>query len=236
MLKKAKISSVKIYSDEWRQNRLAKFTASEISRLIGGGFMTYVREKVGEELTGRSAKTEVDTDATRWGTFHEADALQKFGKSIGVEFLITQQLICYPDSRFGCTPDGLVVSRISPDETEYEVEPLEIKCPPTFSNYIELYECETMLDVKKAEPKYYWQCLDQLDHCESLAGHFVVYHPDFRRGNFRHIKYYANWSIDTPKGKVFPIHEDLKILRQKKKEAEAMFDVIRTKLMNKENM
>lgn len=236
MLKKAKINQVEIYSDQWKQNRLAKFTASEISRLMGGGFLTYVREKVGEELTGKSAKTEVETDAMRWGIFHEADAIQKFGKMIGVDFLIVQQLICYPDSRFGCTPDGLIISRISPDNTEYEAEPVEVKCPPTFANYIELYECETPLDIKKAEPKYYWQVLDQIDHCESLTGHFVTYHPDFKRGNFKHIRFDVNFSVQTDKNKTFPIHEDLKMLRSKKKEAEEKFDVIRQKLMSKDNL
>lgn len=149
MLKKSKISGVKVLSDEWHQNRLAKFTSSEIHRLIGSGFMRYVREKVGEELTGKSAKTEIDTDATRWGSFFESEALNKFGQTQKLDFLVTQQLVCEPQSRFGCTPDGLIVIRQSPDETEYEVETVEIKCPPTFANYIGLYECETPADLKK---------------------------------------------------------------------------------------
>lgn len=234
MLKKNKISGIKILSDEWYQARLAKFTSSSSSRLFGGGFMRYVREKVGEELTGKSAKGDIDTDATRWGNFYEAEALNKFGLQMGLDFLVTQQLIADPQSRFGGTPDGLIVIRQSPDGTEYEVETVEIKCPPTFANYIELFECETPEDLKKANDDYYWQVLDQIDNCESLAGYFVPYHPDFKRGNMKILRIEANYSVTTSKGKEFPVFQDLKRLREKKKEAEIKFDEIRAKLLKVE--
>lgn len=235
MLHKSKISKIKIHSDEWHASRLGKFTSSEIYRLMGSAesFIRYVREKVGEELTGKSAKQEVDTDATRWGLFHEADALTKFGQKKGLDFLIAQQLITEDGSRFGSTPDGLVVLRISPDDTEYEVEPTEVKCPPTFANYIGLYQCNSAADIKKEESKYYWQVLDQLDNCQSLAANFVVYHPDFRVGNLKIIRIEANEPFVDSKGKkTFPLYEDLKLLREKKKQAVEMFDIIRQELMS----
>lgn len=233
MLKKSKISGLKILSDEWHSARLAKFTSSRISRLIGTGetFIKYVREKVGEEMTGKSANAEIDTDATRWGNFHEAEALQKFGRQMGLTFLVTQQLVCDIDSRFGSTPDGLIVVRESPDEMEYEVETVEVKCPPTFSNYIGLYECMTPMDLKKEEPKYYWQCLDQMDNCQSLKHHFVAYHPEFRAGNLKVLSFDVNFPELTAKGKTFPVFQDLKHLRERKKEAELKFSQIRDKLM-----
>lgn len=233
MLKKSKISGVKILSDDWHRNRLGKFTSSEIYRVISASsIVTYVREKVGEEMTGRSAKGEIDTDATRWGTFHEADAIRKFGEQNGLDFVVTQQLVCDPESRFGCTPDGLVVLRQSPDETEYEVETVEVKCPPTFANYIGLFECETPMDLKKENAQYYWQVLDQLDNCEALAGYFVCYHPDFKRGNMKILRVDANYSEVNAKGqKEFPVFQDLKKLRERKALAEQMFDTLRTKLL-----
>ena len=237
MLKKSKISAVKIHSDEWHQNRLAKFTSSEISRLFGNSFIRYVREKVGEELTGKSAKGEIDVEATRWGAFYEAEALSKFGKQKGLEFLVTQQLVCDPTSRFGCTPDGLIVLRESPDETEYEVETVEVKCPPTFANFIELFECETPMDLKEANSQYYWQCLDQMENCESLRHHFVVYNPDFRCGNMKVLSFVSNYDVVTGKGvKEFPVYKDLKLLREKKLLAEQKFHEIRSKLMAVENV
>lgn len=232
MLHKSKISTVKIYSDEWHQARLAKFTSSEIHFLIGGSAMAYIRRKVGEELTGKASRGEIDTDATRWGNFHEAEAIQKFGKSKGLEFLIVQQLICDPDNgRFGGTPDGIIPIRESPDGTEYEVETVEVKCPPTFDNYLLLFECETAEDLKKAKKEYYWQVLDQMDNCGCLVGHFVVYHPDFKAGNMKVLRIEAMQPLEVNGKKTYPIYEDLKLLRSKKKWAEEQFDILRAKLM-----
>lgn len=236
MLKKSKISNVKMLSDEWHAARLGKFTSSEIFLLMKPsgfeeGAMNYVRRKVGEELTGKSAKGEIDVEATRWGAFYESEALTKFGKQKGIDFLIAQQLICDPESRFGCTPDGLIVTRVSPDETEYEVETVEVKCPPTFDNYIRYFECKTPQDLKEESKMYYWQKIDQLDNCEALKGHWIVYHPDFKVGNMNVISFDALQSIEGKNGKEFPIYNDLKLLRERKKMAEQKFEEIRAKLM-----
>jgi YqaJ-like recombinase protein len=231
MLKKSKISAIKIHSDEWHQSRLAKFTSSEIHYLTGSGFNKYVRLKVGEEITGKPAKGEIDVEATRWGGFYEAEAVQKFGQKIGLEFIIVQQLVADNIDRFGSTPDGLIVLRISPDGLEYEVETLEVKCPPTFDNYLLLFECETPQDLKVAKKEYYWQVLDQMDNCEAIKGHFIAYHPDFKVGNMKHINFDKMQSITSSKGKEFPIHNDLKFLREQKRKAVEEFDRLRDKLM-----
>lgn len=236
MLKKSKISGVEIGSDAWRQNRLAKFTSSDACRLIGTSVFKYVREKIGEEFTGKSANQDIDTDATRWGLFHEAEALMKFGQVRQLRFLVVQQLICYPADRFGGTPDGLIVLRESPDQTEYEVETVEVKCPPTFSNYLELFECETPADVKRVEPRYYWQVLDQMDLCESLSGNLVAYHPDFKRGNMKIIPFIANAPLINGIKKTYPVYEDLKLLRERKKYADKLFSELREKVIRVENV
>lgn len=237
MLKKSKISGVKIYSDEWYIARLAKFTSSEIYLLMaqsgfGDGARNYIRRKVGEELTGKSSRGEVDVEATRWGNFYEAEALTKFGQKQGLEYLITQQLIAEKESRFGGTPDGIIPLRISPDNTEYEVETVEAKCPPSFDGYISLFECETPQDLKEESKQYYWQVLDQMDNCGALKAHFIVYHPEFKAGNMRHIVFEAMQVIQNVKDKSFPIHTDLKLLRERKTMAELEFDKIRAKLMS----
>lgn len=231
MLKKSKISNIKILSDEWFHSRLAKFTSSEIHRLTGSGFMNYVRLKVGEEMTGKSAKGEIDTEATRWGGFYEAEAIQKFGIKMKLDFLVVQQLITEAGSRFGATPDGLIVKRLSPDETEYEVETVEVKCPFTYDNYLLLFDCDTPQDLKEAKKEYYWQVLDQMDNCEALTGNFIAYHPDFRAGNMKHIVFNLNQHVTGKAGKEFPLFNDMRYLREKKKAAVVMFEQIRDKLM-----
>ncbi len=235
MLKKNKISQVKIHSEEWHRARLGKFTSSEIHLLMGSQAIQYIRRKVGEEMTGKSSKGEIDTEGTRWGAFHEAEALQKFGKSKGLEFLIVQQLIADPDNgKFGGTPDGLIPIRESTDGTEYEVETVEVKCPFTFEQYLLLFECENPLDLKKSKHEYYWQVLDQMDNCGTLVGWFVAYQPDFRMGNMKIMKVEANQPFEgTVK---YPIYDDLKKLREKKKWAEEVFYQIRDKLMKVPNV
>lgn len=231
MLKKSKISAIKIHSDEWHQARLAKFTSSEIYNLMGSGFLNYVRRKVGEEITGKSAKGEIDVEATRWGSFYEAEAVQKWGRKMGYEFVIVQQLVCEKNGYFGSTPDALNVIRISPDDTEYEVETAEAKCPITFDGYLLLFECETPQDLKAAKKEYYWQVLDQMDNCEAIKGHFFAYHPDFKAGNMRHILFDKMQSIETAKGKEFPIYNDLKALKAAKTKAVEEFDRLRQRLL-----
>jgi hypothetical protein len=243
MLKKAHISPIKPYlidgtrNDKWMEARLAKFTSSEIHFLtyptgFTEGSLSYIRRKVGEELTGRSAKDEVETAAMSHGLFYEKDAIYRFGMKLGLEFVVVQQLITPPNSRFGGTPDALILLRVSPDGLEYEVETVEVKCPPTFDAYIELFERDTPQDVKKANRAYYWQVLDQMELCQAKRGHFVIYHPDFKAGNHKSITFNPRDPSVDAKGKtIFQIHEDLKLLRIRKDMALTKFDQIRSKLM-----
>lgn len=237
MLKKSKISQITIHTDEWKASRLGKFTSSEIHNLMGSGYERYVRLKVGEVMTGlmsaswMASKSDVNTDAMAWGNLHENEALNKFGAKMGLPFLVAQKLISEEGSRFGCTPDALIVKRISPDETEYEVETVEIKCPPTYDNYLNLWVCETPQDVKAIKKEYYWQVLDQMDNCESLVGHFVAYHPDFKSGNIKHLVFNSMQPEEKKGQKIFPIFNDLKALRSQKQKAVEDFIILRNKLL-----
>lgn len=245
MLKKAHISKIKIQSEEWFLARLGKFTSSEIHYLtyptgLTEGSISYIRRKVGEELTGKPCREEISTPAMLHGHLHEAEAVRKFGVKMGLEFIIVQQLIADPATRFGGTPDGLIVLRESPDKMEYEVETVEVKCPPSFDAYIELFECVTPADVKKANRAYYWQVLDQMELCQAKRGHFVIYHPDFKAGNHKSIIFDptapnvdkdGKLIMDEKKRTIFPLYEDLKLLRARKQEALVKFDQIRAKLI-----
>lgn len=232
MLKKNRISDIKAHSQEWHTARLAKFTSSDAVKLIGNGFMTYIRDKVGEELTGVSSSSSVDTEDTRHGILYEPEAIRKAGQKLGVDFVITQQLVTNPENRCGCTPDFMIPIRESPDGTEWEVETGEVKCPSTNANYISVFECETFFEIKKVAPKWYWQCLDQMDNCESLRHHFVIYQPFFKSGNLKVWSFKKNDPLEVNGKKTYPIFEDLKILRAKKAEALEKFDQVRSKLLS----
>lgn len=244
MLKKAHISPIRmhnkewLYKEEWKRARVGKFTSSKMHYLtyptgLTEGSINYIRQKVGEELTGVSADKEIDTEATRWGLMHEEAAIRKWGVKMGLEFVIVQQLITDPDSRFGSTPDALILIRESPDKTEYEVETLEAKCPPTFDAYIGLFECDRPVQLKKENRIYYWQVIDQMDQAGAKRGHFVIYHPDFKAGNHKSMVFDPlEPEVDVLGRKTFPIYEDLKLLRIRKKQALVEFDRIRKKLIS----
>jgi hypothetical protein len=234
MLNKSNISKIKPMSEEWLEAKKGKFSSSEIHFLTGKYFLSegclnYIYRKVGEVLTNKPAMnfaSEINTEATIWGLVNEADAVRKFAQAKGLEFVICQQLISIEGTRFGSTPDGIVVHSESTDQLQYNVSPLEVKCPPTFQNYIGLALCKTPQDVKREESKYYWQVLDQMDNCDAMVGYFAAYHPDFKKGNLNIVEFrrMQPTGIENDKEVAFPLARDLKFLKDRKAMAVAKFD------------
>lgn len=233
MLKVEYISEVKVakddpvYRNEWKKARLAKLTSSKASTLMGEkeftiGALSYIYEKVGEELSGQPARTEIDTEGTRWGLIHEADGTRKLGEHLQVEFLVTQTLITIPGTRQGSTPDAIWPIKKYGDA--WDVETGEIKCYPSYSRMVKCMLCNTPADVKKADPDAYYQVLDQMDICDCLRGNLGYYHPEFRTANFKVIKF-----------RKVELIEDFRLLKARKASAEIKFDEIRNKLINLKN-
>lgn len=227
MLKVEHISNVRIHTDEWRQNRLGKFTSSMIYTLMGEkpftqGAMTYIYERVGEEVSGVPAKYEISTDATNWGLLHESDAIRKFGEFREIDFLVTQVLITAPNSRFGSTPDAILPIQKYGDA--YEVETIEVKCFPSYGHYIECALCNTPQDLKRVSKAAYFQVLDQMDNCDAMKGYICFMHPEFKVGGFKVIHF-----------RKFDLIEDFKLLKERKQMALNKFEEIRDKLINLKN-
>lgn len=227
MLKKDRISKIEMFSDEWKVARLGKFTSSTISKLMqeksyATGFMNYMYEKVGEELSGKPAVEydAIDTDAMRWGRMYEKDALTKFGHLKGLEYLIVQQLIAVPETRFGSTPDALIPHSESTDGTAHNVSTVEAKCFPTYQNYIPLALCKTPAEIKKVNPSLFWQVLDQMDNCDCLIGYSVAYHPELMAGNLSVVEF-----------RKINLVPELNLLKERKKMASEKFDEIREQLI-----
>lgn len=215
------------YKEEWRAARLAKFTSSMIYTLMGEstftqGAMTYIYERVGESLTGIPAKQEIDTNATRWGLLHESAAIKRFGAHSGVPFVITQCLVTQNGSMFGSTPDCLLIKKSFDDC--YEVETGEVKCYPSYSHYISCALCNTPEEIKKVDPKLFWQVIDQMDNCDCLVGYAILYHPDFKFGGFKIIQF-----------KKIELVKYFKLLRERKSLAVEKFNEIRDRLINMKN-
>lgn len=229
MLKKDRISKIEMLSDEWRVARLGNFTSSEIHKLMGDkefstGAMSYIYTKVGEELAGVSAIQDInfdmETDSMRWGKLHEETAVRIFGKQKGLDYLIVQQLIVVPDTRFGSTPDALIVHNESIDGTAFNVSTVEVKCFPTFTSYIPLLLCNTPQEIKAQNNHLYWQVLDQMDNCDCLIGYSACYHPSFKAGNFKSVEF-----------KKVDLYKDINLLKERKRLAVEKFDEVRSKLI-----
>lgn len=215
------------YSDKWKAARLGKFTSSHMHKLmavkgLGEGAASYIKRKIGEELTGESSEPEIDTDATRWGAFYENEGLLKVKTALKVEFMVTRQLITEPGSRTGSTPDGIIILKETKDGLGFNCEPIEIKCPPTYDNYIGLALCQTPYDVLKESPAYFHQTLHQILSCGALRGWFACYHPKFRVGGFNLVEFR---SLDLKK--------ELDLMKERIKEAGLLFNEIREKLLSK---
>jgi hypothetical protein len=233
MLNKAHISKIKPMSDEWMVARRGKLTSSENHNLASDKFMTvgcrnYIYRKVGELLTNVTATGELNTEATIHGLVNEAEAVQKFARVFQFKYVICQQLISIPGTKYGSTPDGIIVLNESMDEQMYNVRTVEVKCPITYANFIALAMCKTPQDLKSENKEYYWQVLDQMDNCDCMHGYFVVYHPDFKAGNFHVIEFRKMQPEGIEQGKKvqFPISKDLKFLKERKQMASLKMDEI----------
>lgn len=216
-------------SDEWFSTRLAKITASKWytcmgERGIGEGGLSYIYTKIGEELTGISRDKELANDEVLWGVKYEPEATLKFGKHMGLDFLVVQKLIHDTDTKFSCTPDALIWRKESVDGLCHEVEPVEVKCYPTYANFISCAACSTPAEIKKQDKEAYWQLLFQMNLCDSLKGYLVYYHPDFKVGGFRVIEFRKKDLLD-----------DFKLLAIRKEQALNIFNEKRELLMNIKN-
>jgi len=234
MLNKAHISKIKPMSDEWMLARRGKLTSSENHFLVSDKFMTtgcrsYLFRKVGEMLTNVTASSgDLNIEATIHGLMYEAEAVQKFAQVYGFKYIICQQLIAIPGTKYGSTPDGIIVMNESLDEQMYNVRTVEVKCPMTYANFIILTTCKTPQDLKAENREYYWQVLDQMDNCDSMHGYFIAYHPDFKAGNFHVIEFRKMQPEGVEQGKPvkFPISKDLAFLKGRKKMASDKMDEV----------
>lgn len=225
MLNISSITDCVIHSDAWFEGRLSRLTASEWYNFMGDklrtvGAVSYIYRKVGETLSGIPSRKEISTAATEHGLQYEPDNLRKFMEVMGIEFLVTQKLITAKDSRFGCTPDGLIVISGSLDGLSYQVQTVEAKCPG-YEEYIRLARCKDALEVKSVAKDKFWQVCSQMDQCGALIGWLSIYQPFFKTGGHKIIKFNKMELVD-----------DFKLLAQRKIEAVKLFDEVHDYFLN----
>jgi hypothetical protein len=228
MLHKSWISNIQIYTPEWDAIRRGKLTSSRFHTLmakegLGVGANTYIYQKAGEFITGKSVSDEgeeyLEDENTVWGLEHEATALNLFGIEKKIKYLVVQKIIFNPNGNTSSTPDALwIIDSSVIKEDCYNVATIEVKCPRKYHKFFPMYACETPEDLKKKYSVYYWQKLHQMHTCSAAVGYFVCYHPFFPPGkNMRIIEF-----------RKIDLWNDFILLQQREAEAiQKMKDLIR---------
>lgn len=165
-------------SVEWYKERLGRFTASEITRLLGklttqkgqDAFDSYCMEKASESVFGMVEDDYVSFDMQR-GIDLEPYAFDKFKELMSEEFISVEksEFICY-GNHAGSSPDAKVNSK----------DTLEIKCP-TPSNFFKLSLTKEVPEKHYAQMQMQMLCLDStkgyyFNYCTHLGNeyHFTI--------------------------------------------------------------
>jgi len=149
--------------DEWYNERLGKFTASEIYKLIGIKGLgetgkTYAFEKAIEELFGTLEENFVSHDMER-GIELEPLAFNKFKELKSLDFIeVSKCGFIELGKNAGASPDGLVGDNAI----------LEIKCPRPNTFFKLVAEGEI-------DKKYLYQMQMQMMSTNTIKAHFFNY-------------------------------------------------------------
>lgn len=166
-------------SDEWDQMRVGRFTSSEMWRLLtppksnkskedgllSETAMTYIQEKVAETITGKLKQSSYAYPLV-YGKDLEPEAIEKFCE-LGYQW-DEIGFVAFGDHAGG-SPDGII------NETDI----LEAKCPYAIDTQIGYLQLTDQWDLKRHNPKYYWQVMSNLLFTKKERGHFVSYDPRY---------------------------------------------------------
>lgn len=172
-------------TDGWLSQRIGKFTASEVYKLMteprskadrfSQGAMTYILEKIGEEITGVEKFTP-DTFDMAWGKENEPIARKLFKHQINAFEIEEPGFFPYligGKAVGGASPDGL----IHLDDSGNPTHGLEIKCPTNVANHLSHLMVKNGADLCKLSPKYFYQCQNGMMATGLKKWFFVSYHP-----------------------------------------------------------
>lgn len=164
--------------ETWRSERIGCFTSSEIYKLLVSGrkkeqyfgetAMTYIRETVGEIITGETP--EVSSKAIEWGYANEHDAALEYEKkmNVRVDYYGAGNPKYFPYSDVaGGSPDGLVGEKTL----------IEIKCPFNSGNHIKFLMMDNQGQLKADNFDYYCQVQMNLLCTNRELAHFISYDP-----------------------------------------------------------
>jgi hypothetical protein len=167
---------------EWKGERLGRFTASEIGKLMvkgrakdqyfGEGAITYIESRAAEILTQEPATDLEGMKAIEWGNTHEAECAALFAEKYPSFIYYGKE-----NSKFfpyepvkqwaGGSPDGIIPGRAV----------AEFKCPENSTHHIKYYRMKTGEDLKDLKPIYYAQIQFNMMCTKADLGYFASYDP-----------------------------------------------------------
>ena len=161
----------------WTEERIGKFTASEIWKLfveprskketVSETTKTYILEKAVEELTG--FRKQITNKAMEHGIINEAEAFEQFKHLTKQDWQYTSKQFFSIDEFSGASPDGVLYHDMD------VIAVCDIKCPQPLTFF------EIKLDADgPVENKYFYQLQMQMMATKCEIGYLVYYlAPEF---------------------------------------------------------
>lgn len=169
-------------TQEWRDIRAGKFTASGNWQLMGeprsnkakeagewsDQAQTYINQKVAEELTGQVADSPT-ASSMEWGIDFEPVARKHFEAITGKEVFDAGFKVY--NAHAGGSIDGDV------DDDRSSI--IEIKCPYNSGNHVEYMKLTKGIELQTEFPKIWWQIQSNLLFNDKAMCYFVSFDPRF---------------------------------------------------------
>lgn len=169
---------------QWKSERLGKFSASEIGKLMvkgrgkdqyfGDGAVTYIESRAAEIFNQEPVSDLEGMKAIEWGNQHEGQAAFLFAEKKGVEvkYFGKENPKFYPYEPVkqwaGGSPDGII---------PVEKSVFEIKCPEVSTHHIKYWRMKCGEDLKDVKPLYYAQLQFNMMCTGFKIGYFISYDP-----------------------------------------------------------
>ena len=167
-----------VKNEIWQQERSIRFTASQISKLLGKSintqtFQTYLFEKIAGKLGCKFPK--VQSASLAWGNEYESEAISKVNEVFDFDATGNQLFTHNKHEFLGGSPDGLDLSKKLV---------LEVKCPYAPANHIRHLLLKDQEDLKKKCFEYYaqLQCnmlIQSYNNETDFSGVFCSYDPRY---------------------------------------------------------
>lgn len=165
--------------EDWLKQRIGRFTASEMHRLLTyenkpdelpKGAETYILEKVVEVLTGEATEG-FKSDAMQWGNDKELEAIEIFANKRDITIRSTgenQKFVKY-GNHAGGTPDGIGHG--------FDIE---VKCPNSLTHFIYVSKIKDSETLKAVKKDYYYQMQSLMLFTGKKYGYFISYDPRYK--------------------------------------------------------